>query len=196
MMQLHAEQSELTYEGAFVKPAFSLIDSPGKLCDVLLEALAAFGCTSADLVLEDGEPGERGITLEVDELDARVTFHGDRIEVHVANLVLGSAGRTAPVLADIWSGLARLNDGPVAKTHSILFEIDAQIRGASYQDLLNRLARAPEILPEGTETAVVYYLPSETPKGIRESSLVFNRSACVAAPLETLRNSRARLKAA
>jgi hypothetical protein len=60
------EHCELTYEGAFVKPSFSVVDSPGKLCD-LLDALEAFGCTGADLILEEGEPGERGVTCEVDE---------------------------------------------------------------------------------------------------------------------------------
>ena len=77
MTQLFMERCELTYEGAFVKPAFWLIDSPGRLCDLLLDALEAFGCTSANLVLEDGEPGERGVTCEVDELGTRVTVHGD-----------------------------------------------------------------------------------------------------------------------
>jgi len=52
MTQLHMEQCELTYEGAFVKPAFSLGDCRGKLCDLLLDALEPFGCTGVDLALE------------------------------------------------------------------------------------------------------------------------------------------------
>jgi hypothetical protein len=39
MAQLHLKQCDLTYEGAFVKPVFALLDSPGKVCDLLLEAL-------------------------------------------------------------------------------------------------------------------------------------------------------------
>lgn len=61
MVQLHVERCELTYEGAFVKPAFSLVDAPGKLCDLLLDALEAFGCTGDDLVIEEGDPAERGV---------------------------------------------------------------------------------------------------------------------------------------
>src|SRR5580698_9642589 len=98
MTQLHLEHCDLTYEGAFVKPAFWLVDSPGRLSDLLLEALEAFGCTSADLTIEEGEPCERGVTCEVDPLGARVTFYGDRLELHCANFVTGSAAGVATVL--------------------------------------------------------------------------------------------------
>ena len=179
MPQLHMQQCDLTYEGVFVKPAFSLGDSPGELCDLLLDALEALGCTSADLVLEDGEPAERGVTCQVDELDARVTLHGDRIEIYCANFATGDAAKMAAVLANVWSGLAGLKAGAAPKTHSFQFEADTEIRGASYQELLNRLARAPESLPAGTETAVVYYLPAEPGRAYGASSLVLNRSAGV-----------------
>ena len=82
----------------------------------------------------------------------------------------------------VWSGW--ISAGIVAKTHSFLFEADMQIRGASYQELLNRLACPPESLPGGTETAVVYYLPGEPSRGYGESSLVLNRSAQVESGLQ------------
>jgi hypothetical protein len=184
MTQLRVEQCELTYEGAFVKSAFSLIDSPGKLCDLLLDALGEFGCTRADLVFEEGEPGERGVTCEVVDLDTRVTLHGDRVEIHCANFVTGTAVKVAPVLADVWSGLAGLEAGAAPKTHSFLFEVDAEIRGSSYWEVLNHLAGVPQSLPSGTETAVVYYLPAELGRGHGESSLVLNRSAEVEGGLQ------------
>src|SRR5260370_21701444 len=82
MNNLHVEQCELTYEGAYVTPALSLLDSPGRLCDLLLDALESFGCTSADLVLEEGELRERGVGCEVEELDTRVTLYRDWIEIN------------------------------------------------------------------------------------------------------------------
>lgn len=175
MAQLHMERCELTYEGSFLKPEFWLVDSPGKVCDILLEALDAFGCTAADLVLEEGEPGERGVTCNVDDLDARVTIHGDRIEIHCSNFANGSAAKITTILTNVWAALA--GPGAAAKTHSFLFEADTEIRGASYREALNRLAPVPQSLPSGTETAVVYYLPAEPGSGRRESSLVLNRSA-------------------
>ncbi len=184
MTQLHRERCDLTYEGAFSKPVFTLGDSPGRVCDFLLEALAAFGCTAADLEFEEGEPDQRGVTCNLDELDARVTIHGDRIEIHCTNFASGSVAGVATVLADVWSGLAGLNTGAAAKTHSFLFEADAEIRGSSYQEVMNRLASVPQSLPGGTETAVVYYLPAEHPKGHGESSLVHNRSAEVEGGLQ------------
>src|SRR5437762_9365631 len=36
MTELHTEQCELTYEGAFLKSVFSLFDSRGRVCDLLL----------------------------------------------------------------------------------------------------------------------------------------------------------------
>jgi hypothetical protein len=177
MTQLHIEQCELTYEGVFVKPAFSLLDTSGKICDLLLEALEVFGCTSADLLFEEGEPGEQGVTCEVDEVEARVTLHGDRIEIHCANFGTGTATNVATILENMWSGLTGLNGRIVAKTHSYLFEADVRIHATPYQELMNRLAPAPELLPAGTETAIVYYLPGEPAKGYEESSLVLNRSS-------------------
>ncbi len=184
MTQLHLEHCDLTYEGAFVKPAFWLVDSPGKLSDLLLEALETFGCTSADLVLEEGEPREWGVTCEVDELDARVTVYGDRFEVHCANFVAGSAAGVATVLENVWSGLSGLDSPVVAKTHSLLLETDMRILGGVYQEVLNRMARPPESLPGGTETAVVYYLPADPSRGLGESSLVLNRLAGMKRGLE------------
>jgi hypothetical protein len=160
------------------------VDSPGRLSDLLLEALEGFNCTSADLVIEEGEPGERGVTCEVDELDARVTFYGDRLEVHCANFMTGSAASVATVLENVWLGLAGLDTSVVAKTHSLLLETDMRIRGAVYQDVLSRLARPPEALPGGSETAVVHYLPADPSRGFGESSLVLNRLAGVKRGLE------------
>jgi len=184
MTKVNVEQCELTYEGAYVMPAFSLIDCPGKLCDLLLKALEPFGCTGADLVFEDGEPGERGVACEVDKLDTRVTLYGDRIEIHCANFVTGTPADVGTMLENVWSGLTGFNSRVVAKTHSFLFQADMRIRGASYQELLNRLARAPESFPGSTETAVVYYLPGDPSRGYGESSLVLNRSAKVERGLE------------
>ena len=137
MTQLRVEQCELKYEGAFLKPAFSLVDCPGKVCDLLLGALEAFGCTGADLVFEGGEPDERGVKCNVDELDATVTIHGNRIEIRCANFA--NAANVATVLADVWSRLARLNIDIAAKTHSFLFEADTEIRGPSSEGIANHL---------------------------------------------------------
>lgn len=184
MTPLHIEQCGLTYEGAFVKPAFSLVDCPGKVCDLLLEALEAFGCTGADLTFEQGQADERGVTCDVEELDAEVTIHGDRIEIRCENFANGNATNFATVLAGVWSGLAGLNIGTAAKTHSFLFEADAQIRGAAYHEVLHHLACVPQAFPSGTETAVVYYLPAEPARGHGESSLVLNRSAKIEGGLQ------------
>jgi hypothetical protein len=146
------------------------------LCDILLDALEAFGCSGSDLVLEEGEPDERGVACEVDEFDARVALYGDRIEASCTKFVFGTAASIGTILENVWSRLTELNAGTAAKTHSILFEADMRILGASYQQLLNRLAQPPESLPAGTETAIVYYLPGEASRGFAESSLVLNRS--------------------
>jgi hypothetical protein len=188
MTRLHIGQCELTYEGAFVQPAFSLVDAPGKLCDLLLDALVDFGLTSADLSTDKGgepsEPSEWRVTCDVNEIETQASLHGDRIEVHCANFSEPLTARVATILENTWSRLAALNAGPVPKTHSFLIEADAEIRGASYQELLNRLARPPESLPPGTETAIVYYLPREPERGYVESSLVLNHAGGIEHGLE------------
>jgi hypothetical protein len=176
MTQLHVAHCELTYEGAFEMPAFRLVDTPGRLYDLLLEALSPFGCDSSDLGLEEDEPFARGVACDIDELDARVTLLGDRVEIYCANFVTGTAAGVGTMLENVWLGLSGLDARLAAKTHTFLFEADVQVCGSSYRELLNRLAPAPETLPHGTETAVVYYLPADAAKGYGESSLVLNRS--------------------
>lgn len=126
-----------------------------------------------------------GAWCEIDSLDTRVTLHGDRMEVHCANLTGGAAAKIAAIMESVWTSLES-GAGTTARTHSVLLDADAQIRGASYQELLNRLARAPESLPAGTETAIVYYLPGEPDSGYGESSLVLNRSARVEGGLQVV----------
>src|SRR5260370_11527491 len=120
MTPLQVEQCQLTYEGVFVKPAFSLTDSPGKFCDLLLDSLGTFGCTSADLAFEEGEPDERGVSCEIEDLDTLVTLHGDRFEVHSSDFAPGIEADLGRILENLWSGLAGLSDPVVARTHSFL----------------------------------------------------------------------------
>ncbi|MGO4879269.1 MAG: hypothetical protein ACLP59_00430 [Bryobacteraceae bacterium] len=176
MIQLHTEQCELTYEGAFVKPAFALTDCPGKVSELLLDALQGFGCTGADLTLEEGELGERGVACQVDELNVRVAIYGDRVEVSCTTFIAASTSAICTVLENVWPRLTKFHASASAKTHSFLFEADTRVEQASYQEILNHVARPPESLPAGTETAIVYYFPAEPSKGYAESSLVLNRS--------------------
>jgi len=178
--RLQVEGTDLAYEGGFAKPAFSILDNPGTVCELLLEVLAPFGCTAADLTLDDdGEPGDRGVSCDVDDLDASVTVRGDRVELRVSEFAPDSAQAAASILDTIWSGLAAINARAVPKNHSVLFEINAAIRDSSYQRVLERFAPVPPVFPGGTESALVYYLPADSSRGYGESSVVLNRSAVV-----------------
>jgi hypothetical protein len=182
--QLRLDQSELNYEGSFVKSAFRLLDRSGRLCDLLLEALESFGTSGVDLVLEDGEPYDRGVACEIDSLDARAIVYGDRIELQCTDFMLPAGGSIAGVIEKLWSALTALDSGVLAGKHSFQFEMNAEILGHSYRDLLNRMAPVPGPLPSQTETAIVYYLPAEPDRGYAESSLVLNRSETVARGLQ------------
>ena len=122
---------------------------------------------------EDGGPDERGVTCNFE--DMAVSIRGDRIELHCADFS-SRAAEVGAVLTEIWPGLNAIRPSAAAKTHSFLFEADAEIREGSYQEVLNRLASVPPSFPTRTETAVVYYLPAEPHKGYGESSLVLSRS--------------------
>jgi hypothetical protein len=182
MTRLQLEYSEFTYEGAFVKPVFSLIYTPGMLCDLLLGVLEPFGATSEDLQLQsgDGAPAEQGVTCECDEFEISVTIWGDRLELHCLDFISPAAEKkVASVLDRVWSSLTTLNVGVAPKTHSFLFEMDMRFRRSSYRQTLGRFALVPNSLPPGSETAVVYYLPAEPERGYGESSVVLNRSSAV-----------------
>jgi hypothetical protein len=54
--------------------------------------------------------------------------------------------------------------------------LELDLQRQTYKSVLERFAPAPAAFPEGTETAVVFYLPADADKGYRDSSLVLNRS--------------------
>jgi hypothetical protein len=179
MTQLQLLLAELTYQGSYTKPAFSLFDTPGKLYDLLLDALEEFGSTSNDLAFEDGEPEERGVTCVVDDLDATVTVCGDRVEIKFTDFKSDLAKRAEMLLTKLWSGLTTLVSSTSPRMQSFTFDLHSEILQSSYQEVLEGFARRPQALPAGTESAVVFYLPSERGKGYGESSIVFNRSEVV-----------------
>src|SRR5437868_10626498 len=109
MTQLHLEQCELTYEGFFATPAFSLVDSAGKLCEFLLTMLERFDCAGDDLFLEEGEIGERGVACEIEPISTRVTIRGDRVEVHCSECEFATTGKISTILEDLRSGLQALS---------------------------------------------------------------------------------------
>src|SRR5574337_418018 len=140
MIPFRVEQCELTYEGSFVRPAIWLIDVPGRLCDLLLDVLQSFDCTSADLILEDGDPAEKGATCNIDQLDASLTIYGDRVQIRCADFASDAAEELGTVLDRLWPRLKALSAAIEPTTHSFFFEADGEIEGISYGELLRSKA--------------------------------------------------------
>jgi len=176
MIQLRVHQCELTYEMALWPPVSTVIDAPGKLTSALISQFDRFGLSLSDVTIEEGPVEDKGLSCEVEKLDASIVLRADRFEVRF--LSIEETGEAAvETVRGIWEMLLTSSPDMIPKSHSVLFEIDCEAIGGSYREILENFCRAHRNLPEGTETAVVYYLPQDSSQGFLDSSLVLNRSA-------------------
>jgi hypothetical protein len=175
-LELRVHRSELTYEVA-VAPSFdAAIDTPGKVVSALLSELDHLGVNLSDISLDDGPLEDQGLSCNVDKFNANILLRVDRFEVRFfANNETEDAA--AEVARGLWQALATVSAEIAAKSHSLLFEMDCELAAGSYGAAVRNFCRPHEGLPEGTETAIVYYLPQDSSQGFLDSSVVLNRSA-------------------
>jgi len=177
MIQLRVHQFGLTYEMALSPPVSTVIDAPGKLTSALVSQFDRFGLSLSDVTIEDGPVEDKGLSCEVEELDASIVLRADRFEVRFLSIEETGDEAAVETVRGIWEMLLTSSPDMIPKSHSVLFEIDCEAMGGSYREILENFCRTHQNLPEGTETAVVYYLPQDGSQGFLDSSLVLNRSA-------------------
>jgi hypothetical protein len=176
MATIHARVLEATieYEALFPAPVFSLFDQPGRIYDALLAKLETFDASVEDLSIEGDQPDERAIVCSL-ENGADVTLRPDRLEVMVSEWTFPQMEEVSRVIGGAWQALGSIH-AAAARTQTAAFELELDLQRQTYKSVLERFAPAPAAFPEGTETAVVFYLPSDADKGYRDSSLVLNRA--------------------
>jgi hypothetical protein len=176
MLQLHVQRSELTYEAALTPVFGALLDTPGRVVSALLAEFDHLDVGVSDVSIAEGPLEDRGLTCEVDELNASVVLRTDRVEIRFS--AFGETWDTAAeAMRGMWLAVASSAPEVTARSHSLLFEMDCELHSGTYSAALEPFCHPPESLPPGTETAAVYYLPSEASQGFLDSSLVLNRSA-------------------
>lgn len=176
MLQLHIHRSELTYEAALSPSFATLIDRPGGVLSALLSEFGYLDVDVSDISMDGGLLEDKGLSCEVDKLDARVVLRADRIEIRFFGIEESGDG-AAEAMRGVWKVIALTSPEVTAKSHSLLFEMDCELPNGSYRGALERFCRPHGNLPQGTETAVVYYLPPDASRGFLDSSFVLNRSA-------------------
>ena len=177
LLQLRVRRSELTYEATLTPSLGALIDTLGKLASALISEFDHLGVNLSDVSLDEGPLEDRGLTCEVEKLDASILLRADRVEIRFFAIDETQAEATTQVMRGVWKAMASTSPEVAAKSHSLLFEMDCELPTGSYGGALERFCRPHENLPKGTETAVVYYLPQDRSQGFLDSSFVLNRSA-------------------
>ena len=177
MLQLRAHRSELTYEATLAPSLAALIDTPGKLVSALICEFNHLDVSLSDVSLDEGPLEDRGLSCEVEKLDASILLRADRVEIHFFAIEETPVDATTQIMRGVWKAIASTSPEVTAESHSLLFEMDCELPIGSYREALERFCKPHESLPKGTETAVVYYLPQDRSQGFLDSSLVLNRSA-------------------
>ena len=176
MATIHTRVVEATleYEALFSAPAFSLFDQPGRIYDALLAKLEAFDASAEDLSIEGDQPDERAVVCSL-ENGTDVKLRPDRLEIIVSEWMYPEIEEVSRVIEGAWRALRSIHPVP-ARTHTTAFELELESPRQTYKSVLERFAPAPAAFPEGTETAVIFYLPSDADRGYQDSSLALNRS--------------------
>ena len=177
MVQLQIQRSGLTYEAALGSCFGMLIDSPGRVLSAVLAEFANYDVAVSDLSIDGGNLEDRGISCEVEKLDASVTLRTDRVEIRFFDIEDTGDDTAAGVLQAIWKAIRVAAPEIAPRSHSLLYEMDCELPDGSYSKALKPFCAPPEMLPPGTETAIVYYLPPDTARGFLDSSVVLNRSS-------------------
>jgi hypothetical protein len=176
MLQLRVRRSELTYEAQLAPPLSAVIDTPGKLASALISQFD-YLVGLADVTLDEGPLQDRGLSCEVEKFHTSILLRADRVEIHFLAVDETWGPWTSEAIHGVWKAIASTSPEVAAKSHSLLFEMDCEPLTGSYQAALERFCSPHRNLPEGTETAVVYYLPQDLSQGFPSSSFVLNRSA-------------------
>ena len=94
MIQLRVRQCELNYEMALSPPVSAVTDAPGELTSALVSRLDRFGLSLSEVTIDD-EPSfeDRGLSCEVEKLDACIVLRADRFEVHFLSIEETGDGR-------------------------------------------------------------------------------------------------------
>jgi len=130
----------------------------------------------SDVSIDDGPLEDRGLSCEVEKLDASILLRADRVEIRF--FAIDDTGDDATeAMRGVWKAVTSTSPEATAKSHSLLFEMDCELAAGPYRVALEKFCRPHEGLPRGTETAVVYYLPQDSSQGFLDSSVVLNRSA-------------------
>jgi hypothetical protein len=177
MLQLRADRSELTYEATLAPSLAALIDTPGKVASALITEFDPLDVSLSDVSLDEGLLEDRGLSCEVEKVDASIVLRADRVEVRFFSIDETQAEATTQVMRGVWKAMASTSPEVAAQSHSLLFEMDCKLPIGSYRGALERFCKPHASLPKGTETAVVYYLPRDSSQGFLDSSFVLNRSA-------------------
>ena len=177
MIQLRVHQSEVTFGTALSPPVPALVDSPGKIASILVSHLDKFGVSLSDITVDDGLLEDRGLSCEVQELEASVLLRADRVEIRFSSIEDTEGEIASTVVQEIGRLVTVVSPDVIARSHSVLFEIDCEALRSTYRGVLEKFCQPPGSFPKDTETAIVYYLPGDGEKGFLDSSLVLNRSA-------------------
>jgi hypothetical protein len=175
MLQLRVHRSALTYEVALSPYIAAVIDTPGEVAGLLASEFNHLNMDLSDIeVDDDGALEDKGLSCELDKLNASVVLRADRFEIH-----FDAADEIAhtTISRGVWQVLAACSPRVNAKSHSVLFQMDCEFSAGTYSAALQTFCMPPTGLPKGTETAVVYYLPRDRTRGLLDSSIVLNRSA-------------------
>lgn len=177
--RLKPEHSEVAYHGTLAGNIWSVLDAPGRVCQVLLNSLQTFGVSLDDFSFDEGAPSDRSVSCDLEDMDAHITVWVDQVRVAFADLEDITIDRSSQVVDAVCEALKSENKNAKFEEHSVSFEIHLAVDEPRYRELLDPLSRVPPGFPKGTEAGVAWYLPEEPQQGYRKSLVVLGRSSPV-----------------
>jgi len=175
---IHIKQvaSSVLYQGQFQDLAFEALTSFVPVYRNLLKHLGKYGLTLQNLQADLNVLSEANINCSLLELSTKVKISLESLEVSFLRLHEVGTETANQILLDSWAAIHETV--PIVITeHVLVVNIDTQIQGASYNDLIRRYVTTPQELGDKAHAGVVFYIPENPANGERQGNIVLDRLA-------------------
>lgn len=169
-------RTEIQYQGQYSALAFKLLANPVPVYENLLRNLGKYGASLRDLKYETADLAEANISCTLLDLSVTVRVRLDRLDVTFFRLDTVGEKLAHQIVVDAWNAVKLSQESIQLGQHGVTVASHAEIRGTSYNTLLQHYVVTPPSLGANTGGGVVFYIAGDPTKGLNGGSTLLDRS--------------------
>jgi hypothetical protein len=176
-IQIKPTTTRVTYQGRFENFAFEALTQLFPFYENLIKHLGKYGLGLNNLQADLNVLSEANVNCSLLDLWAQVRISLESLEINFFRLHEVGTETANQILLDSWAAVHETVDSVAITEHVLIVNIDAQIQGASYNDVIRRYVTTPQELGVKAYAGVVFYLPENLANGERQGNIIIDRLA-------------------